>query len=423
MFLLYKFLTFSLFPLLILVIYIRKIFGKEDSIRFKEKLLKSNTLNSINEKKTLIWFHGASIGEITSIIPIVEYLNNTNKNLFILITSVTLSSGKIVSEKFKDNKNILHQFFPIDVPHITKKFLDKWNPSIVAFIDSEIWPNFIYEIKKRKKPLILLNGRITKKSFRRWNFFKNFAKKIFSSFDLTIVSSRESLDYLEKLGSKNIKYFGNLKFISKTDGRNKLLPETENILNNYKIWCASNTHEGEDKFCIDVHKELKKHHNNTLTIIIPRHINRVEDIFLRCSSQNLRTQVINKENEIKKDTEIIIINSYGILPKYYNYCKSIFMGKSLLKKLNFSGGQNPIEAAKSGCKVYYGPYIHNFNEVYEFLEKNKIAKKINGREELVDNLMEDFKQTKEIDHVNIEELNKYGESILNNTIKELDKFI
>ena len=99
------------------------------------------------------------------------------------------------------------------------------------------------------------------------------------------------------------------------------------------------------------------------------------------------------------------------------------MGKSLLKKLNFSGGQNPIEAAKSGCKVYYGPYIHNFNEVYEFLEKNKIAKKINGREELVDNLMEDFKQTKEIDHVNIEELNKYGESILNNTIKELDKFI
>ena len=423
MFLLYKFLTFSLFPLLILVIYIRKIFGKEDSIRFKEKLLKSNTLNSINEKKTLIWFHGASIGEITSIIPIVEYLNNTNKDLFILITSVTLSSGKIVSEKFKDNKNILHQFFPLDVPHITKKFLDKWNPSIVAFIDSEIWPNFIYEIKKRKKPLILLNGRITKKSFRRWNFFKNFAKKIFSSFDLTIVSSRESLDYLEKLGSKNIKYFGNLKFISKTDGRNKLLPETENILNNYKIWCASNTHEGEDKFCIDVHKELKKHHNNTLTIIIPRHINRVEDIFLRCSSQNLRTQVINKENEIKKDTEIIIINSYGILPKYYNYCKSIFMGKSLLKKLNFSGGQNPIEAAKSGCKVYYGPYIHNFNEVYEFLEKNKIAKKINGREELVDNLMEDFKQTKEIDHVNIEELNKYGESILNNTIKELDKFI
>ena len=423
MFLLYKFLTFSLFPLLILFIFIRKIFGKEDSIRFKEKLLKSNTLNSINEKKTLIWFHGASIGEITSIIPIVEYLNNTNKNLFILITSVTLSSGKIVSEKFKDNKNILHQFFPLDVPHITKKFLDKWNPSIVAFIDSEIWPNFIYEIKKRKKPLILLNGRITKKSFRRWNFFKNFAKKIFSSFDLTIVSSRESLDYLEKLGSKNIKYFGNLKFISKTDGRNKLLPETENILNNYKIWCASNTHEGEDKFCIDVHKELKKHHNNTLTIIIPRHINRVEDIFLRCSSQNLRTQVINKENEIKKDTEIIIINSYGILPKYYNYCKSIFMGKSLLKKLNFSGGQNPIEAAKSGCKVYYGPYIHNFNEVYEFLEKNKIAKKINGREELVDNLMEDFKQTKEIDHVNIEELNKYGESILNNTIKELDKFI
>ena len=132
-----------------------------------------------------------------------------------------MSSGKIVSEKFKDNKNILHQFFPLDVPHITKKFLDKWNPSIVMFIDSEIWPNFILEIKKRKKPLILLNGRITKQSFRRWIFFKNFAKKIFSFFDVSIMSSHESVDLLKKVGSKEVKYFGNLKFISKTEGQNQ----------------------------------------------------------------------------------------------------------------------------------------------------------------------------------------------------------
>ena len=423
MFLLYKFFTFVLYPLFILIIHIRKIIGKEDPIRFKEKLLQTKIINSTNEKKTLIWFHGASIGEITSILPIVEYLNEKNKNLFILITTVTLSSGKIVSEKFKDNKNILHQFFPLDVPHITKKFLDKWNPNIVAFIDSEIWPNFIYEIKKRKKPLLLLNGRITKKSYRRWKFLKNFAKEIFSSFNSTIVSSRESLNYLEKLGSKEIKYFGNLKFMSKTDNHNRLSPSIENNLNNYKVWCASNTHEGEDSYCINVHKNLKKHYSNTLTIIIPRHIDRVEDIFLQCTSQNLKTQVINKDDEIKKDTEIIIINSYGILPKYYNYCKSIFLGKSLLKKFSFSGGQNPIEAAKSGCKIYYGPYVNNFNEVYDYLETNRIAKKVTSYDELANNLVEDLKQPKKIDRDNIVELNKFGEKVFNNTIKEIEKFV
>ena len=423
MFLIYKFLTTALYPIFILVIYIRKFLNKEDPIRFKEKLLHSNDISLPDSSKTLIWFHGASIGEISSIIPLINHITDKDKSIFILITSVTLSSGKVVNEIFKDNKNILHQYFPLDVPYLTKKFLDRWNPSVIAFIDSEIWPNFIDEIKKRKKTLLLLNARITKKTYKRWKFVSSFAKKNFSSFDLSIASSIESLNNLKKLGSNQIKYYGNLKFISKIDTTNHLSSNAVNFLNDYKVWCAASTHKGEDLFCINVHKKLKKHYDNILTIIIPRHIDRVKDIYSQCLAHNLKTQVINKNDQINSNVEVIIINSYGVLPKYYNYCQSIFMGKSLMRKFISVGGQNPIEAAKSGCNIYHGPYVYNFNEVYDFLEKSGIAKKINNSQELVDNLVKDLKNPKKLNNENLTKLNTFGENIFGNTIKELDKYI
>ncbi len=149
MFLIYRFLTTVFFPILVILIYLRKFFGKEDSIRFKEKIFPSSFNFKKENKSILIWFHGASIGEITSVIPLIGYLKIYNKDIKILITTVTLSSGKIVEEKFSNDKNIYHQYFPLDVNHLTKRFLEIWKPDLVGFIDSEIWPNFILNIKKK----------------------------------------------------------------------------------------------------------------------------------------------------------------------------------------------------------------------------------------------------------------------------------
>ena len=151
MFFLYRILTTTFFPIFVLIIYIRKLLGKEDVSRYKEKI--SIKLNQLPDDQT-IWFHGASIGEVMSIIPLIEYLIKKDNSLKILITSVTLSSGKIIEKKFLNNKNIYHQYLPLDVNHLIKKFLENWKPKFVGFVDSEIWPNFIYEIKKRKIPLV-----------------------------------------------------------------------------------------------------------------------------------------------------------------------------------------------------------------------------------------------------------------------------
>ena len=140
MFLAYRLLTTLIFPFLVGVIFFRKLIKKEDAKRYKEKFLVKKIDYDFEEP---VWFHGASIGEIKSIVPILKYLTNKYSKMKILITSVTLSSGKIIEKEFKDFENIHHQYFPLDVPFLANKFLKNWKPKLVVFIDSEIWPNFL----------------------------------------------------------------------------------------------------------------------------------------------------------------------------------------------------------------------------------------------------------------------------------------
>ena len=163
----YRFVSTFLYPILILLIFFRKLINKEDKARYKEKIFPSSF--SIIKKKNydLIWFHAASIGEVQSIFPIIKKLNSNKKNFQFLITTVTLSSGKLVQAEFKDYENIIHRYFPLDVNFLSKKFLALWRPKIVFFVDSEIWPNLILNIADEKIPLAIINGRITSKTFKR----------------------------------------------------------------------------------------------------------------------------------------------------------------------------------------------------------------------------------------------------------------
>ena len=219
MLLLYRTLINFIFFLIPLIIFVRLIKKKEDIKRFKEKI-GFFPKKKINGK--LIWFHGASVGEIKSVIPLIEKFQKNKKIKQILITSNTLSSSFVINKLKK--KKIIHQFFPIDTYFISKKFIDYWKPSKAFFIDSEIWPNTILNLSKKRIPIILINGRITKKSFNRWSYFPNFSKRIFSKLNLCLASSQESLKYLKKLQVKNVRYFGNLKFSISEDE-----PYKENI--------------------------------------------------------------------------------------------------------------------------------------------------------------------------------------------------
>ena len=423
MFFTYRCLTYILNPLFIFITYCRLILKKEDKLRFKEKIFASSFNHTIDNEKKLIWFHAASIGEVLSILPLIKEINNTNKNIRFLITSVTLSSANLLKTKINQFNNITHRFFPFDTKNLSKKFVESWKPDLVCFVDSEIWPNFLFTIKEKKIPLVLINGRITKKTFKRWKIFSNFAKKIFSNFDLCIPSSEESKNNLEMLGVKKISYKGNLKFTVKIEKEDFIQPLNVKILDTLKVWCAASTHNEEEIIAIKTHLEIKKKFKNILTIIIPRHISRVPYIKTLTTKFNLSSQILNNYDLINKDKEILIINSFGVLSQYFNCSKNIFIGKSLIQKLKKVAGQNPIEAAKHGCKIYYGPYVYNFQEVYDFLKINNIAEQIYNEKDLSQKIIENFNNPEKKNTKNYNLLNNYGESILKQTTAELYKLI
>ena len=410
MLIVYRLLINIIFFLSPLIISFRLIKGKENIYRFKEKI-GFFSKKKFNEK--LYWFHGASVGELKSIIPIIDKLEKKNKVKKILITSNTLSSSKIF-ENLK-YKKIIHQFFPIDVNFITKKFLDYWKPSKVFFIDSEIWPNMILNIKKRNIPLILINGRISNKSLKRWMFLKSFSKKIFSKFDLCLSSSEESKKNLIKLNAKNVKYIGNLKF-AVIDYENKRLPKKiKKIFITKNIWCASSTHKKEEILCGKIHLNLKSKIKNLLTIIIPRHVERSLEIKNDLEKLNLKVHLHMSNKKIKRDTDIYLVNTYGATKLFFSNCKIVFLGGSLVNH----GGQNPLEAARLQCNILHGKYIYNFNEIYKFLSKNKISFEIKNQKEFLKYLIKLFNFGAKKVEIK-KKIDLIGNKILRNSLKEID---
>jgi len=416
----YKFITFFFYPFAPVYLYFRKIRKKEDSIRYKEKLAK---INIERGEGFLIWFHVASVGEAMSILPLIDGCIKEKKINRILITSITLSSGKILERRFNNNPKINHQFLPLDIISLINKFLDHWKPNLSIFIDSEIWPNLILKINEKKIPLLLVNARITKKSFDRWKLVIGFAKKIFGKFDLCIASNNESENFLKILGSKNIKNYGNLKFSNIKNDIKKLDFNFLNKIKNRKVWCAASTHPSEEIICAEAHLKIKKNYNNILTIIIPRHIDRVKKIKEELSKFNINVLLVTELNNFDDKTDILLVNSYGEALKFYDISKYVFLGKSLVQSLMKDSGQNPIEPARLGCKILHGPYVSNFAEAYNYLKKLGITEEVNNSNELSLSLIEELQKDKPKNHEIALKIENYGQNILNNVIMELKKYI
>jgi 3-deoxy-D-manno-octulosonic-acid transferase len=396
-----------------LIILVRLIKGKEHPKRFMEKFcffLKKR----INGE--LVWFHGASVGEILSVIPLIEKLEKNKKISQILITSNTLSSSKIISNL--KLKKTVHQFFPIDTHYHTKKFLEYWKPSLVILIDSEIWPNMITNIKKKSISLLLLNARITKKSFKRWNKFSSIAKTLFKKFDYCFPSSIETQKYLRLLGVKNIKNIGNLKFTQTEQKEEALDKSLKKFFLTKKIWCASSTHDIEENYSAIAHTKLKTKYKNLLTIIIPRHINRTETIANDLRKLNLKVHLHSSQKRINSNTDIYLVDVYGKTKSFFKFCKIVFLGGSMIKH----GGQNPLEAARYGCRILHGPNIWNFNEIYKLLNSYNISIKINNINQMVNNVDELFKKKANFNNKNFK-IKILGNKILNLTLKEVNFFV
>ncbi len=416
----YRILTLLLYPILILVIFFRKLINKEDKTRYKEKIFSSNF--NVNKKKDsfLIWFHAASIGELKSIFPIIKKLNK--KNTEFLITTVTLSSSKIASEELKTYNNIHHRFFPLDVHFLIRRFLNSWKPNAIFLVDSEIWPNLIIEANLKNIPMALINARITEKTFKKWSFFFKTAKKIFGFFKMSLTSNLETKKFLDQLNARNVFFNGNIKLISEINVSKNTNFNKEYLMKK-KFWLAASTHVGEEIFCLKTHLKIKEKVKDVITIIAPRHIDKVYKIKSLCEKLNLEVQILNNNQLISKGKEIIIINTFGVLQDYFEITQSVFIGKSILKKFKNDGGQNPLDAAKLGCKIYHGPYVYNFHDIYKFLKENNVTKEIKNTNELSENIVKNFENPVQKDNRIYSLINKLGNKTFEETMKNINKFL
>lgn len=413
MFFFYRILINLILLLSPIIILIRLLQIKEDPLRFKEKL---GFYSKKKLKGKLIWFHGASVGEILSVIPLIEKLEKNKQIKQILITSNTLSSSKILS-RLKLKKTI-HQFLPIDTDYNTNKFLSYWDPSIAIFIDSEIWPNMITNIKKKNISLMLINARITKKSFTKWNFFPSSAKKLFQNFDMCLSSSLESKNYLKLLGAKKISYIGNLKFTQSEKTADELSSNIKKFFLTRKIWCASSTHELEEKICANIHKKLKIKYKNLLTVIIPRHIHRTKKIIKEIKELNLKIHLHDSRKKIAEETDIYLVNSFGQTQSFFKACKTVFLGGSIIEH----GGQNPLEAAKYGCQILHGPNVWNFKEIYNLLEVHGMSNKITTTKQLSLKVEQIFNSKKNSKKLQLK-IKILGNKILESTLNEINFYM
>ncbi len=396
------------------IIIVYRIFKKkEDPKRFLEKIGKFKK----NFNNNLIWFHGSSVGEILSVIPLIEKLEKRKNIKKILITSNTLSSAKIL-KKLKLKKTF-HQFFPLDTNFLVEKFLNHWKPKAAFFIDSEIWPNMVLRIKEKNIPLILLNARITKKSFQKWKIINKFSKKIFNKFDLCLSQNDVTSNYLKILGAKNIKKIGNLKFSeSASELKNSSKFQIKKLLKKKKIiFTAISTHSKEELLCAKAHANLKKNYKNIISIIIPRHVHRSQEIKEELNLIGLNVYLHSSNKPIRNDTDIYLVDTFGETKSFLKLSKIAFMGKSI----HGYGGQNPIEAARLGNRIIHGPNIENFVEVYHFLKKHGISSKIKTYKDLV-RLVIKFNKKKNYSTQIIKKLSYTGKQILLNNEREINKY-
>jgi 3-deoxy-D-manno-octulosonic-acid transferase len=346
----------------IIIIY-RIAKGKEDVKRVGEKFC----IYSKKKSNKKVWIHAASVGELMSVAPVIRKLEKNKKINSILLSTSTTSSAKIFN-KLKLKKTS-HIYFPLDNNFIVKRFINYWQPELAIFIDSEIWPNMFRNLQIKDIPIMIMNARITKNSFNKWQIFPNFAKQVFSKITLALPQNLETLKYLKLLKVRDIKTAGNLKYYGQKDNHDYSKKLLKNKFKDFKVWCAASTHFNEEILIGNLHKKLKKKQRKLITIIIPRHVSRTNEIKETLNKIELNCILHSSNEKIKKDTDIYLVDSYGETSKFYNLTNISFVGGSIIKH----GGQNPLEPARLGNYIISGPNVKNFKEIYAFLSKLKMS--------------------------------------------------
>jgi 3-deoxy-D-manno-octulosonic-acid transferase len=404
----YRILSFLIYPFIYFLLLWRVLRGKENGVRYTEKL---GYYTVSRPKGKLIWFHAASIGEFNAMLPVMKSISEEYPDIHLLVTTVTVTAANVAKHNLPDNA--VHQYAPLDCINIAKRFIEYWHPDLVVWTESELWPNLLNLCHKRSK-LLLINARLSQKSFEKWSLIKPLAKFVLSNFSLILAQSKETKNFLQQLGAENVIYAGNLKFVAANFAFN--VNEAKKIktrIKNRTVIMAASTHPGEEEMFALLHRNLKQQHPNILTIIAPRHPSRTEEVLKLLGRLKLNTVTRTSKADITDDVDILLVNTVGEFGLFFHLTEVVCTGGSWSKI-----GHSFIEPAKLKNLIIFGPHMENSREVADEFLARKAAITVNNGIELEKVILEyinnpeNFANFKENGEKIVDEMNQVKERVL-----------
>lgn len=333
--------------------------GKEDPARLDERLGKAS---ASRPSGPLVWLHGASVGESLSMLPLIERIRSEHADWAVLVTTGTVTSATLMAERLPEG--VIHQYIPVDRVAYVRRFLEHWKPDLGLWMESEFWPNLVVETRASAVNMVVVNGRMSDRSYAGWKKNRAMIYQLLGAFKLVLAQSESDADRFRALRAKAVETPGNLKFASPPlpaeDGK---LAELTRLLGARPRWLAASTHADEEAIAGRVHLDLKARHPNLLTIIAPRHPERGQAIEAELRTLGLSVARRSLGDPVKGDTDIYIADTMGEMGLFYRAAPIVFIGKTLAG----GGGQNPIEPALLDCALVFGPDMSNFADVSQNL--------------------------------------------------------
>lgn len=373
---LYRLVSSAAGPLVRLYLERRRRAGKEDRARMGERFGDSE---ETRPEGPLIWLHAASVGESAAALPLIERLLSQNGALHILVTTGTVTSAKLLKDRLP--QRAFHQFVPVDLPYAVRRFLDHWRPDLALWMESEFWPNLLRMTRRRGVPMVLVNARISPRSYTGWRRFPVTIERLLSSFDLCLGQNQGEAERLTALGAVEVAAPGNLKFaVPPLPADQKELAAFKESTAGRPLWLAASTHPGEEEMAAEAHREMRADFPGLLTIIVPRHITRGAAItrLLRGGGMNVAQRSAGEA--LMAETDIYMADTMGELGLFYRLAPVVFLGGSLVPH----GGQNPIEPGQLDCAIVTGPHIFNFLEIVADMRAAGALLRIDGVSGLAD---------------------------------------
>ena len=350
--------------------------GKEHPERLRERL---GQPSMPRPKGPLVWVHGASVGEMLAAIALIERLRA--QDFAVLVTSGTVTSAALAEQRVPNG--VTHQFIPLDAPRFVRRFLDHWRPGLALFVESDLWPNLICSSAKRKIPMIIINGRLSERSFKRWRRVPGVIAALLNQFDLCLAQSATDAERYAKLGAPRVSATGNLKLdVPALPADEAALRRLKDIVGKRPVMLAASTHAGEEAAVIGAHRRLRAKFPSLLTIVVPRHPARGESIAEEAKGAGLSVALRSRRAQPMPDIGIYIADTLGELGLMYRLAPIVFMGGSLASH----GGQNPIEAIRLGAAIIHGSQVWNFAEIYAALDAARGAQPVADEEALATRL-------------------------------------